>query len=36
MKKIIPLTAPILFLAFGFFLIGQSLAKESYGPMGGC
>ena len=28
MKKIIPLTAPILFLAFGFFLIGQALPKS--------
>ena len=28
MKKIIPLIAPILFLAFGFFLIGQSLPKS--------
>ena len=28
MKKIIPLISPILFLAFGFFLIGQSLPKS--------
>jgi uncharacterized protein YfaS (alpha-2-macroglobulin family) len=28
MKKIIPLTAPILFLAFAFFLIGQALPKS--------
>ena len=28
MKKIIPLTAPILFLVFGFFLIGQALPKS--------
>ena len=28
MKKIIPLIAPILFLTFGFFLIGQALPKS--------
>ena len=28
MKKIIPLTAPILFFALGFFLIGQALPKS--------
>jgi hypothetical protein len=28
MKKIIPLLAPILFLAFAFFLIGQALPKS--------
>ena len=28
MKKIIPLTAPILFLTLGFFLIGQALPNS--------